>query len=105
MGIRKETSQNRKENKNNMANKFEIGSSEYSFPTQAKEHYSEEELDQKKDMYDAIEYDEGIAPDQYQSKKEISDEAKELIKMRKEREKADQKRGAGLLGFIRNLAA
>lgn len=89
-----------------MANKFEMGSSEYAFPQQAKEHYNDEELDQAQDMYSAIEYESGIDPDEYDSSnKEVTEEAKALIEMRKQREKEDKKRGHGLLGFVRNLAA
>ena len=98
--------QKRKETKINMANKFEMGSSEYAFPQQAKEHYDEQQLDQAQDMYSAIEYESGIDPDEYDSSnKEVTEEAKALIEMRKQREKEDKKRGHGLLGFVRNLAA
>ena len=88
-----------------MAKSFELGSKEYALPQQTNEHYSEDEFTQKQDMYDAIEYESGIEPDQYQSKKEITDEAKALIELRKAREKADKKRGAGILNFLHSLAA
>lgn len=90
-----------------MANKYEMGSSEFAIPEAAKEHYSEAELEEKQEMYGAIEYESGIEPDEYDSSKvEVSKETEEMIeKMRKEREKADQKRGSGILNFIRNLSA
>ena len=89
-----------------MANKFEMGSSEYALPQQAKEHYDEQQLDQAQDMYSAIEYESGIDPDEYDSSKvEATEQAKALIEMRKQREKEDMKRGHGLLGFVRHLAA
>lgn len=40
-----------------MAN-FELGSKTFQIPTEAKEHYSEKELEEKTKMYDAITYEE-----------------------------------------------
>ncbi len=83
-----------------MANKFEMGSTEFAIPTKAKEHYSEEEFEAKQAMYDTIEYEEGIDPSEYESKKVITDEAKALIEMRKERQKADKKFGHKLTALF-----
>lgn len=66
-----------------MANKFEMGSSEFTIPEQAKEHYTKEELEAKKDMYSANEYDDGIDPVDYlekqKEKQEISKKAAKKI--------------------------
>ena len=75
-----------------MANKFEMGSSEYAIPTASDEHYTEAELNDKQEMYGAIEYESLVDPDEYDSSKvEVSDET--LDEMRKKREKLDRKLG------------
>lgn len=51
-GIRKETSQKRKENKNNMANK-EAALETYQTPTDAKGQMTEEQLDEAMEVYHA----------------------------------------------------
>ena len=62
-----------------MKKNFELGSSEFAIPEQAKEHYTDEEFKEKQDMYDAIEYEEGIEPDGYVSKEKISKKAESQI--------------------------
>lgn len=62
-----------------MAEKFKMGSSEFMIPEATDKHLTEEELDQQIDMYDAITYDEGVTPDQYVDKKEISKESERKI--------------------------
>ena len=83
-----------------MANKFEMGSSEFAIPEQAKEHYTDEEFDEKREMYSAIEYEDGIAPDQYESKKEISKDAE-----RKLAEFKRKKIGGSVFDFLKRSAA
>lgn len=100
-GIGRRLAKNERKIKINMANKFEMGSKEFAIPEQAKEHYNDEEMDQAQDMYSAIEYESGIDPDEYDSSnKEISDQAKALIEMRKAREKADKKRGHAIFALF-----
>ena len=67
-----------------MANKFEMGSSEFTLPEQAKEHYTDEQFEEKREMYDAIEYEEGIDPIEYKAKQETSKKAaKKIIEFQK----------------------
>lgn len=65
-----------------MANKFEMGSSEFLIPQATDKHYTEEEFKQKQDMYDAIDYISGVDPVEYEknrNNKQVSKKAVEKI--------------------------
>ncbi len=83
-----------------MANKFELGSSEWAIPESTNEHYTDEEFEQAQEMYSANAYDEGVTPDQYVSKKEVSKDAERMIS-----EFKSKKIGKGTFEILKNLAA
>jgi hypothetical protein len=98
-GIRKETSQKRKENKNNMANKFEMGSKEFAIPEQTNNHLSDEEFEDERDKYDAIEYETLKDEEGYVSKKEVSKDAEKMLKEFKKK-----KIGANMFDLFERIA-
>lgn len=63
-----------------MANKFEIGSENFQLPEQTKEHYNEKQFEEKRDMYEANDYD-SLAFETYENEENYdSKQTKEIGK-------------------------
>ena len=83
-----------------MANKFEMGSKEFAIPEQTNNHLSDEEFEDERDKYDAIEYETLKDEEGYVSKAEVSNALQKEITQFKQK-----KIGSGVLELISNLAA